>query len=117
MAWGVLIVCGLVLWAASGAVLAQGREIWPGDMPEAVRLAVTPAIAAGATLAQKLVAPDFDAALRAVALTLIVGALDTLVLAPLVDGGRAILRTRLGFWLPLAAIFVASWLTGRFEPI
>ena len=61
MAWGGLIVCGLVLWAASGGVLAFGREIWPGEMPEAVRFAVTPVIAAAATLAQKLVAPDFDA--------------------------------------------------------
>lgn len=117
MGWGALIVCGFVLWAACGAVLAMGREVWPAEMPEAIRLATAPAIAAAATLADKLAAPDLNSLTRAAAFTLIVGALDALVLAPLVDGDRAIFRTALGSWLPLAAIFVASWLTGRFGPM
>ena len=57
MGWGVVIVCGLILWAACGGVYGMGREVWPGEMPEAVRVAVAPVIAAGATLADKLVAP------------------------------------------------------------
>ena len=38
-------------------------------------------------------------------------------LAPLVDGGRALLRSAVGFWLPLAAIFVATALTGLYGPM
>ncbi len=114
MGWGVVIVCGLILWAACGGVYAMGREVWPGEMPEAVRLAVAPAIAAAATLADKLVAPGFNVFLRAVAFTLIVAALDVAVLAPLVDGHRGMFRSALGAWLPLAAIFAATLFTGLF---
>jgi hypothetical protein len=117
MAWVALLVCGLVLWGSSAAVLAMGRDIWPGEMPEAVRLATAPAIAAAATLAHKIVAPDFDAVLRAAAFTLIVAALDALVLAPLLDRSHAMFRTALGSWLPLAAIFLASYLTGAHGPM
>ena len=117
MAWGVLIVCGLVLWAACGAVYAMGREVWPGDMPEAVRLSVAPAIAAAVTVADMLVSPDFNALTRAAGFTLIVAALDALVLGPVVDGGRAMFRSAMGAWLPLAAIFAASYVTGLFSPI
>ena len=115
MGWA-LIVFGVVLWAACGAIFAMGRQVWPAEMPEAVRLATAPAIAAAATLADKLVAPEFDAMARAASFTLIVGALDAIVLAPLVDGDRAIFRSAFGSWLPLAAIFLASYLTGRFGP-
>ena len=116
MGWA-LIVCGVVLWAACGGVYAMGREVWPAEMTEAVRLAVAPAIATGLTLADKLVSPDLDPLTRAAALTLIVGALDAVALAPLVDGDRAMFRSAYASWLPLAAIFLASWLTGRFGPM
>jgi hypothetical protein len=114
MGWGAVIVCGLILWAACGGVYAMGREVWPGEMPEVVRLAVAPAIAAGATLADELVAPGVDALMRAAAFTLIVAALDVVVLAPLVDGDRGMFRSALGAWLPLTAIFAASLFTGLF---
>ncbi len=114
MGLGAVIVCGLIVWAASGGVYAMGREVWPGEMPELVRLAVTPVIAAGATLADKLIAPGFDSLMRAVAFTLIVAALDVIVLAPLVDGHRGMFRSALGSWLPLAAIFAATLVIGLF---
>jgi hypothetical protein len=117
MAWSGLIVCGLIVWAGCGGVYAMGREVWPGEMPEAVRLAVSPAIAAAVTVAHKILAPDFNALLRAAAFTLMVAVLDALVLAPLVDRSHALLRSALGSWLPLAAIFFASWAAGAFAPI
>ena len=117
MAWGGLFVCGLILWAACGGVYAMGREVWPGEMPEAVRLAVSPAIAAAVTVADKIVAPEFNAVVRAAALTLMVAALDALVLAPLVDGSHALFRSPLGSWLTLVAIFAASLVFGVFAPI
>ncbi len=117
MAWLALIVCGVVLWAACGGVYAMGREVWPSEMPEAVRLSVAPAIAAVVTLAHKIAAPDFSALIRAAVFTLIVAALDALVLAPAVDGHRAMFRSAMGAWLPLAAIFAASWITGVYGPM
>lgn len=117
MAWLALIACGFVLWAACGGVYALGRDVWPSEMPEAVRLSVAPAIAAVVTLGHKIAAPDFSALVRAAVFTLIVAALDALVLAPVVDGHRAMFRSAVGAWLPLAAIFVASWFTGVYGPI
>jgi hypothetical protein len=117
MAWVALIVCGLVLWAACAGVFAMGRGVWPGEMPEAVRLAVAPAVAVAATLAHKFVTPDFDAGVRAAVFVVIVAALDAFVLAPAVDHNHAIFKSALGSWLPLAAIFVASYLTGAFSPM
>ncbi len=117
MAWVALIVCGLFLWAWSAGVFAMGREIWPGDMPEAVRLSVSPAIAAAATLAHKIAAPDFPDLTRAAAFVGLVAILDALVLAPVVDRSYAIFRSAIGSWLPFAAIFLASYLTGGFGPM
>ncbi len=117
MAWVVLIVYGLVLWAASAGVFAMGRDIWPGEIPEAVRLAAAPVVASAATVAHKIMAPDFNALVRAAAFTLIVAALDALVLAPVVDRNRAIFGAALGSWLPFAAIFVATYLTSAFSPM
>lgn len=114
MGWGAVIVCGLIVWAACGGVYGMGREVWPGEMPEIVRLAVAPVIAAGLTLADELIAPGINSFMRAVAFTLIVAALDVIVLAPLVDGHRGMFRSALGAWLPLAAIFAATLLTGAF---
>ena len=112
-----LIVCGLVVWAGSAGVFVMGREVWPGDMPEAVRLAVAPAIAVAVTMADKVVARDASSLVRAAALTLIVAGLDALVLAPLVDRSHKIFRSALGSWLPLAAIFAASYVTGVYGPM
>jgi hypothetical protein len=116
MGWGSLIFCGLVLWAVCGGVYAIGREIWPAEMPEAVRLVVAPAVASAVTVAHKLLAPDFSALARAAFLGLIVAALDALVLAPVVDRNYAMFRGALAAWLPLAAIVLASWTTGVFAP-
>lgn len=117
MAWGASIVWGLVIWTGCGGVLAFGREVWPGEMPEAVRLAVAPAIAAAATVAARIAAPEFGALAQAALLTLVVAALDVLFLSRKIGGDRGLLHARFGFWLPLAAIFVSSWLTGRFAPL
>ncbi|MGO9420105.1 hypothetical protein [Roseiarcus sp.] len=117
MAWVALFVCGLVLWAGCAGVYAMGLEVWPSEIPEAVRLAVAPVIAAAATMADKIVARDANSLFRAAVLTLIVAALDLVVLAPLVDRKRMVSHSMLGFWLPLAAIFVASYFTGVFGPM
>ena len=117
MAWAALIVCGLVLWAGCGGVYAMGREIWPSEMPEVVRLSVAPAIAAVVTLAHKILSPDFDALTRAAIFTLIVAALDALVLAPAVDGNRAMFRSAIGAWWPLAAVFAANWIIGVYGSV
>jgi hypothetical protein len=117
MGWVALIVCGLLLGAASGGIYAMGREIWPSDMAEAVRLAAAPVIASAVTVADKIAAPDSDALFTAAAFTLIAGALDGLVLAPLVDRDFGMVRSAVGFWLPLGAIFFASLLTGVYGPL
>lgn len=116
MAWVALIIGGLVLWGSSAGVLAMGRDIWPGEIPDAVRLAVAPTVAGAVTLAQKIAAPDLNAWIRAVGLTLIVAALDALILGRLVDRREGLARDPLGGWLPLAAIFAASVLVGLFAP-
>ena len=116
MVWGVLIGCGLILWASAAGIYAFGREIWPAEMPEAVRLATAPAIASALTVAHKLTSAQFPALTRAVTLTLIVVALDTLVLGPVAGGDRRLLRNPMG-WLTFAAILVASWITGVFVPM
>jgi hypothetical protein len=117
MAWVALIVCGVALWAACAGVYAMGHEVWPGEMPEAVRLAVAPAIAVAAALADKVVARDENSLVRAAGLTLIVAALDLIVLAPLLRRKLMVSRSALGFWLPLAAILAASYFAGVFAPI
>ncbi len=116
MVWGVLIACGVALWATAGGVYAIGREIWPAEMPEAVRLATAPAIASAMTVAHKIAGPEFSAFGRAAALTLIVVALDAAVLGPRIDGDRAFFRSRIT-WATFGAIFVASWITGIFSPV
>jgi hypothetical protein len=116
MVWGVLIACGLVLWAAAGGIYAAGREIWPREMPEAVRLATAPALAAAVTVAHKLAGRDFSPLLRAVVLTLIVIALDALILGPRIDGDRALFRSPFA-WATFAAILAASWTAGVFAPV
>ncbi len=117
MASVALIVCALVLWAACAGVYVLGREEWPPEMPEAVRFATAPAIAAAATLAHKIVAPDYGVLARAAAFTLVVAALDAVALAPLLGGDRALLRSPVGFWLALAAIFAGSAATGAYGPM
>jgi hypothetical protein len=117
MAWGSLVICGLILWGVCGGVYAMGRDVWPAEMPEAVRLVVAPAVASAVTVAHKLVAPDFGALARAAVLGLMVAALDALVLAPVVDRNYAMFRGALAEWLPLAAIVLASWVTGVFAPV
>ena len=117
MAWVALIACGLVLWGGCARIFATGRAIWPGEMPEAVRAAVAPAIAAAVTVAHKIVAPGFNVFLRAALFALIVAILDAVALAPLVDGHYGIFRSRLGLLAPLAAIFAASLLTGLYGPM
>ena len=57
MQWIAVIVGALVLWGACAGVYAMGREDWPPAMPEVVRLAVAPAVAAVVMLALKVLAP------------------------------------------------------------
>jgi hypothetical protein len=115
MAWIGLIVGGVVLWAASAVVFVLGRNIWPGEMPEVVRLAVAPAAAAIVTLAQKIIAPEIGVVVRALGLTLVVAGLDALIVAPLVGRNGRFFRNALGFWFPTVAIFLVSLLIGAYR--
>ena len=116
MDWVSLIACGVALSAALAGVAAMGREIWPADMPEAVNLALAPALASVATLAHGVVAPEFSPLLRAAVLTLTVAAIERIFPRPASVGRRPGFGPLVVVWLPLAAIFLASWLTGARGP-
>jgi hypothetical protein len=116
MTWLVLGAFGLILWGASGSVIALGRQIWPVDMTLGVHLVIAPVIAGAVTTAHKIVAPEFSPLLTAAALTGVVIALDALVVAPLFERSYAMFRNPLATWLPFAAIFLVSWATGALLP-
>ena len=63
-----------------------------------------------------MLAPEFNAALRALAITGLVMALDALVVAPVFERSYAMFRSVIGTWLPFALIFLAIWLAGICVP-
>jgi hypothetical protein len=112
MAWVHLLGLGLVLWGACGAVIAIGRKLWTLDVTLRVHLAAAPMIAFVLSAIHALLAPEFNTALRAVALTVLVIVLDGIVVAPAFERSYAMFRSVIGTWLPFAGIFAASLLAG-----
>ena len=116
MAWGSLFALGLILWMACGGVMAVGRRIWTIDIALRVHLAVAPAVAFIVSAVHKMLAPEFDSVLRALAITGLVVLLDAVVVAPLFERSYAMFRSFIGTWLPFALIFLASWAAGILAP-
>ena len=112
MAWAYLVGLALVLWGACGAVIAVGRKLWSLDTTLRVHLIAAPVFAFLVSAAHALLAPDFDPALRAAAITALVILLDAGVVAPLFERSFAMFRSFIGTWLPFIAIFLASWAAG-----
>jgi len=112
MAWATLVGLAIVLWGACGAVIAVGRKLWSLDSALRVHFVAAPVLAFLVAAVHKELAPAFDPALRAVAITGIVMALDAFVLAPLFERSFAMFRSVIGTWLPFAAIFAATWAAG-----
>jgi len=112
MAWISLIALAVVLWAACGGVIAVGRRVWTMETTLIVHLFAATAFAFAAAAVHKLLAPDFDAALRAAAITGLIIALDALVVAPFFERSYAMFRSALGTWIPFVAIFLATWAAG-----
>jgi hypothetical protein len=112
MSWVSLVLLTLVLWAACGGVIAIGRRVWSMQTTLVVHLFAAAAFAFAAASAHKLLAPDFDAIVRAAAMTGLIVALDALVVAPLFERSYAMFHSALGTWIPFAAIFLAGWAAG-----
>jgi hypothetical protein len=113
MSWVYLLGLAVVLWAACGAVMAFGRQVWSLDTALWIHLAAAPAVAFLVARVHKRLAPDFGPVLRATAITGIVVGLDVGVVVPIFEGSFAMFRSLVGTWLPLAAIFLASLAAGR----
>ena len=117
MAWVYLVVLALVLWGACGGVIAIGRRLWSLDTTLRVHLVAAPVFAFLVSAVHTLLAPGFDPALRAAAITALVILLDVFVVAPLFERSYAMFRSVIGTWLPFALIFLASWAAGIWVPI
>ena len=109
MSWTSLVAASLVLWGACGGVIGIGRRLWSLQTTLYVHLVAAPGFAYPLSAAHKLLFPGFDPLLRAGAMTAIVVALDVLIVAPLFERSFAMFRSVIGTWMPIAAIFLASW--------
>ncbi len=116
MAWVYLVGLGLVLWAACGAVIAIGRQIWTLDTTLRIHLVAAPVLAFVVSAIHKSLAPQFNSVLRAVVVTGLVMLLDAVVVAPLFERSYAMFRSLVGTWIPFAAIFLASLAAGILLP-
>lgn len=112
MSWLYLFGLGLMLWGTCGAVMAIGRRLWILNVALRVHVAAAPAIAFALSAVHKMLAPEFNPVLRAMALTGFVVVLDAIVVAPLLERSYAMFRSFVGTWLPFAAIFLASLAAG-----
>lgn len=109
MTWTYLLGASLVLWGACGGVIAIGRRIWSLRTTLYVHLIAAPAFAYLLATFHKLLFPGFDPLLRAGVMTGVVMVLDISIVAPLFERSFAMFRSFLGTWIPMAAIFLASW--------
>jgi hypothetical protein len=109
MSWTSLLAASLILWGACGGVIAIGRRLWSLQTTLYVHLVAAPSFAYLLSALHKLLFPGFDALARAGMMTAIVVALDVLIVSPLFERSFAMFRSLIGTWLPLAAIFLASW--------
>jgi len=112
MAWVYLFGLGLALWSGCGAVMAVGRRLWTLDTTLRVHLVAAPVLAFLLSALHEWLAPEFSSLLRATLMTGFVVILDALVVAPVFERSYAMFRSVIGTWLPLVAIFVASFAAG-----
>jgi hypothetical protein len=111
-----LLSLALVLWGASGGVMTIGRRIWSLDTALRVHLVAAPIFAFVVGALRRILAPAFDPALHAVAITSVVMALDALVVGPVFERSYATFGSVIGTWLPFALIFLAIWVAGIWVP-
>jgi hypothetical protein len=109
MLWTYLLGASVVLWGACGGIIAIGRRIWSLRTALYVHLIAAPVFAYFLSSFHKLLFPGFDALLRAGVMTGVVIVLDISIVAPLFERSFAMFRSILGTWLPIGAIFLASW--------
>ena len=109
MPWTYLLGASFVLWGACGGVIAMGRRIWSLRTTLYVHLVLAPSFAYLLSTLHRLLFPGFDHLLRAGVMTAVVVVLDVLVVAPLFERSFAMFRSLLGTWIPVGAIFLASW--------
>jgi hypothetical protein len=112
MDWVYLVLLSLARWGACGGVMTIRRRIWSLDTALRVHLVAAPVFAFIVLTLHNMSAPEFNAALRALAITGLVMALDALVVAPLFERSYAMFRSFSGARLPFAAIFIANWAAG-----
>ena len=116
MSWLYLFGLGLMLWGACGALIAVGRRLWTLNVALRVHLVAAPIISFVLSAIHRMLAPEFNLVLRAVALTGLVMVLDLVVVAPLLERNYAMFRSSIGTWFPFAAIFLASLAAGLLAP-
>jgi hypothetical protein len=116
MTWVYLIVLAIVIWGACGGVIYVGRRLWSIETTLRVHLIATLIIAFLCAALHAGFAPGFDPLMRAMAMTLIVIALDAFVVAPLFERSYAMFSSVIGTWLPFVAIFAACWAAGVLAP-
>ncbi|MGO9361097.1 MAG: hypothetical protein ACLP1D_26045 [Xanthobacteraceae bacterium] len=109
MPWIYLFAASLVLWLACGAVMAIGRRIWSLQTTLYIHLVAAPSFAYLLSAGHRLAFPEFDHLTRAGVMTTVALILDAAVVAPVFERSYAMFRSVIGVWLPLAAIFLASW--------
>ncbi len=109
MSWTYLLGTSLALWGACGGVIAIGRRIWSLQTTLYVHLVMVPIFAYLLSAVHRLFFPEFGSLLRAAVMTAVVVALDISIVAPVFERSFAMFRSFLGTWLPIAAIFLASW--------
>ena len=109
MSWACLLGISFALWGACGGVIAAGRRIWSLRTALYVHLVAAPSFAYLLSTLYRFLFPEFDHLLRAVVMTAVVVVLDVFIVAPLFERSFAMFRSFLGTWLPMTAIFLASW--------
>jgi len=109
MAWIYLFLLAVVIWGACGGVIYAGRRLWSNDTTLRVHLIAAPIIAFLCAALHAAVVSDFEPLMRAMAMTLIIIALDAFVVAPLFERSYAMLQSAIGTWLPFVVIFAATW--------
>ena len=113
MAWEYLSV---LIWGACGGVIYVGRRLWSNDTTLRVHMIAAPIIAFLCAAVHAAIAPGFDPLTRAMAMTLIIIALDAFVVAPLFERSYAMFQSVIGTWVPFVAIFVAACVAGVLLP-
>jgi hypothetical protein len=108
----VAVVYGLVGWILCGATMGVGMKIAGLRTALIVHALAAPGIFAALSFSY-FYRPDSWPPFRAATIFLgVVVAMDTLVVALLVERSFAMFESILGTWLPFLLIFVSTWWTG-----